>query len=53
MFGLDALPTDLQSGQSMRFRILAGMGDGPTMRVTVQWMDSAGSHKEPYMLLTF
>jgi hypothetical protein len=53
VLGLGTLPADLQPGQSMRFRVTPAMGDGQTMRVTVQWTDSAGSHKEPYTLLTF
>jgi hypothetical protein len=53
VIGLDALPADLQPGQSLRFILTVAMGDGPTMPVTVQWADSAGSHREPYTLLTF
>jgi hypothetical protein len=50
VLGLEALPIDLQPGQSMTFIVTVGLRSMPRMRVTVRWTDEAGDHEEPFTL---
>ena len=50
VIGLEALPVDLQPGQSTRFPVLFGLGEVPILRITVRWADETGDHAEPYTL---
>jgi hypothetical protein len=50
VIGLEALPVDLQPGQSTRFPVALALGDHPILRITVRWADEAGNHAEPYTL---
>jgi hypothetical protein len=53
VLGLEALPVDLQPGQSMLFIVTVSLRSTPTMRVTVRWTDEAGDHEEPFTLQAF
>jgi hypothetical protein len=52
IFGLEALPVDLQPGQTMSFQTPVAYEDATMLRVTVRWTDEAGDHEEPFTLQT-
>jgi hypothetical protein len=49
-YGIEALPVDLQPGQSMEFPFSMDLGTARRVQVTVGWTDDIGSHEEPYTL---
>jgi hypothetical protein len=50
IFGIEALPVDLQPGQHLTFRIPMALEDAVMVRVMVRWTDGAGDHAEPFAL---
>jgi hypothetical protein len=54
IYGLEALPVDLQAGQAMKFTAEIGSATTvTTMEVMVRWTDETGSHFVPYTLQTY